>query len=251
LALLRSLNPSPVIFVHNWANLTSASFVAINKIVSYNNGAPKLRNIDYRLTIIFSYFVFLISLSNGGPVASPSTNNKYRNNLDLASKVFAEHDDFIRAVIRSQVKNEVQADDIFQDLFLSLVYNPVPKGVKNMKSYLYRAIINDVVDAVRRVETYKAQIYKYRRQPNYSINKTGPGNAIAGPGNAIAKEELDRVFALIKGRLRNNEYQAITLRYKDHYGIKDVAERMGVKCKSAREYTSRGLRKIREFLMVK
>jgi len=177
-------------------------------------------------------------------MASSTTNNEYRNNLDLASKVFAEHGDFIRAVIRSQVKNEAQADDIFQDFFLSLVYNPVPKGVKNMKSYLYRAIINDVIDAVRRVETYKAQIYKCRRQPNYSINKTGPGNA-------IAKEELDRVFALIKGRLRNNEYQAITLRYKDHYSIKDVAERMGVQCKSVKEYTSRGLRKIREFLMVK
>ncbi len=91
-------------------------------------------------------------------MASSNTNNKYRNNLDLASKVFAEHSDFIRAVIRSQVKNEAQADDIFQDFFLSLVYNPVPKGVKNMKSYLYRAIINDVVDAFRRVETYKAKI---------------------------------------------------------------------------------------------
>jgi len=90
-------------------------------------------------------------------VVSPNTNNKYRNNIDLASKVFAERGDFIRAVIRSQVKNEAQADDIFQDFFLSLVYNPVPKGVKNMKSYLYRAIIKDVVDAVRRVETYKAK----------------------------------------------------------------------------------------------
>ena len=88
-------------------------------------------------------------------MASSNTNNKYRNNLDLTSKVFAEHGDFIHVVIRSQVKNEAQADDIFQDFFLSLVYNPVPKGVKNMKSYLYRAIINDVVDAVRRVKHTK------------------------------------------------------------------------------------------------
>jgi hypothetical protein len=38
------------------ANLTSASFVAINKIISYNNGVPKLRNIDYSLTIFFRNF---------------------------------------------------------------------------------------------------------------------------------------------------------------------------------------------------
>ena len=176
----------------------------------------------------------------------PNTDSKYRNNVELASKVFAQHGDFIHAVICSKLKNKTQAEDIFQDFFLSLVYKPLPTSVRNIKSYLYRAISNDIVDAARRGEKYQAQIHKYSKQRNYSINKTGLGNAITSE-----EEELDKMFALIKGRLRDSESQAIALRYKSNYSIKEVAEKMGVKRTSVSRYISTGLRKMREFLIVK
>ncbi len=177
---------------------------------------------------------------------SLNTDSEYRDNVNLANKVFAEHGDFIHAVIRSKLKNKAQADDIFQDFFLSLVHKPLPAGVRNIKSYLYRAISNDVVDAARRAEKYQVQIHKYHKQQNYSINKTSFGNAIV-----IEEEELGKMFALIKGRLRDSESQAIALRYKNKYSIKEVAKKMGVKRTSVSRYISTGLKKMREFLVVK
>jgi len=179
-------------------------------------------------------------------VALLSTNtNMYENSVLMASELLTEHGDFIRAVIRSQVKNEDQAEDIFQDFFLSLVYKPIPKGVKNIKSYLYRAITNDIVDAVRQVERYRVRIHKYSKQLTHSINNTSSENAL------IEKEQLDKTFALIKGRLPNSESQAIFLRYRKHHSLKEVAEKMGVNDRSVSRYICVGLRKIRHFLAIK
>lgn len=174
-----------------------------------------------------------------------NTDSKNRKNVVLATKVCTDHESFIRAVIRSKLKNPAHVDDIFQNFFLSLVYKPLPEGVKNIKSYIYRAISNDVVDAARRAENYKTQIQKYRKQLNYSVNKTSFTNAIN------EEEEFDKMFALIKGRLRKSESKAISLRYGSNCSIEEVAEKMGVKRTSVSRYISTGLKKMRKFLIVK
>ena len=173
-----------------------------------------------------------------------SVQNKH-NGVAHATEIFAEYGSFIRAIIHSQVKSETQADDMFQDFFLSLVYKPVPQNVKNIKAYLYRAITNEIIDSTRRVERYRNHMHKYSKHLNSPINKRTPEDAF------ICVEETSKMFELIKGRLRNNEFQAITLRYKSQYSIKNVAKIMNVKCKSVKEYTSRGLSKIRESLKLK
>jgi len=171
--------------------------------------------------------------------------SKFRDNVGLAAEIFTEYGDFIHKVIFSQVKNKARIDDIFQDFFLSLVHKPVPQNVKNIKGYLYRAITNDIIDSFRRVERYRDHMHKYSKHLNHPINKRTPEDAF------IYVEESNKMFESIKGRLRNNEFQAITLRYKSQYNIRNVAKIMGVKCKSVREYTSRGLSKIRQSLKLK
>ena len=177
-------------------------------------------------------------------MALPDT-SKCQCDVDHAAEIFAEYGGFIRAIIHSQVKNETQADDMFQDFFLSLVCKPVPQNVKNIKGYLYRAITNDIIDSARRVERYMNHMHKYSKYLNSPINERTPEDAF------INVEETNKMFELIKGRLRNNEFQAITLRYKSYHSVKIVAKIMGVKCKSVREYTSRGLSKIRQSLKLK
>jgi len=168
-----------------------------------------------------------------------------RSNVARAAEVFSEYGDFIRAVIHYKVKNEARAVDLFQDFFLSLVSKPVPAGVQNVRSYLYRAIINDIVDATRRVEKYKTRMNKYAECLNYSINKNTPENAL------IEAEETDKMFKLIEGWLRRSEAQAISLRYRDNYNIKEVAKKMHVNNRTISRYISVGLSKIRQFLAVK
>ncbi len=162
-----------------------------------------------------------------------------------AAEIFSEYGDFIRAVIHYEVKDDARSDDLFQDFFLSLVSKPIPAGVQNVKSYLYRAIINDVVDATRRVEKYKNRVNKYANRLNYSINKNTPENAL------IETEETDKMFKLIEGRLRNSEAQVISLRYRDSYNMKEVAEKMHVNTRTVSRYISTGLSKIRQFLTEK
>ena len=171
--------------------------------------------------------------------------SKSRNNVGPAAEVFAEHGDFIHSVIYSQVKNKAQVDDIFQDFFLFLVYKPIPQNVKNIKGYLYRAITNDIIDATRRVERYSHHMHKYAEHFNHSINKRTPENAF------INVEETNKMFEVLKGRLTSSQFQAIALRYKNHYSIKKVAEKMDVKSKSVSRYISIGLRKIRQSLKLK
>lgn len=167
------------------------------------------------------------------------------SNVARAAEIFSEYGDFIRTVIHYKVKNEAWASDLFQDFFLSLVSKPIPTGVQNVRSYLYRAIINDIVDATRRVEKYKTRMNKYAECLNYSINKNNPENAL------IEVEETDKTFKLIEGWLRRSETQAISLRYRDNYNIKEVAKKMYVNNRTVSRYISAGLSKIRQFLTVK
>ena len=165
-----------------------------------------------------------------------------QNNLGTAADIVSEYSDFIRMVICSQVKNKTSVDDIFQDFFISLVSKPIPQDVKNIKSYLYRAITNDIVDTQRQLESYKEKIKKYRERCNFSINNTEPENAL------IRDEQKNKMFDLIKGRLTSSQSQAIALRYGTNYTIKEVAKEMGVKSTSVSRYICTGLRKMRQSL---
>lgn len=179
------------------------------------------------------------------PAASIKNESVLQSNVERAAEIFSEYGDFILAIIRYQVSNNSQADDLFQNFFLSLVSRPMPAGVENIKSYLYKAITNDIVDAARRVEKYKTRMYKYAECLNYSINKSGPENAL------IEIEETNKMFKLIKGRLPCSEAQAVTLRYRHNYNIKEVAKKMKVNNRTVSRYISVGLSKLRQFLTVK
>ena len=167
------------------------------------------------------------------------------DSVNMAYEMFAEHGSFIRGVIGSRVKNEAQADDIFQNLFLSLVHKPVPKGIRDVKSYLYKAIINDTVDASRRVERYQTLVHRYSEQLNFCAYIISPENALS------IREETDKVLDLIGRQLRKSEFQAITLRYSNGMNINEVAEKMSVNSGTVRRYISVGLTKVRKFLKAK
>ena len=170
---------------------------------------------------------------------------RYTENVRLASTVFADYGSFIRAVIRSQVGDQAHADDLYQDLFLALIQKPIPEDVKSIKAYLYKAIANDAVDVVRRTQTGRTLMRKYGKRPNNSINKCRPENAL------IEKEQMDRMFELIRARLPKSQTEAITLRYWHNHNTGEVAKRMGVDVRTVSRYISVGLRKIRHLLMVK
>ena len=179
-------------------------------------------------------------------MASPGRNaNSDINGVQIAASIFSEYGDFIYAVIRSKVKNDSQADDLFQDLFLSLVSRPPSGKVQNMKSYLYKAITNDLADAMRRVQKYRAQMSRYAERLTYSTSNGDPQKAL------IRMEETNKMFELIEGHLKQSEARAITFRYRNHHDTGEIAKIMNVDNRSISRYISVGLKKLRKLFTLK
>ena len=113
-------------------------------------------------------------------------------NVQRATAIFFEHCDFIRAVIRHKIKDESMAEDLFHNLFLSLVSRPVPAEVRDIKGYIYKAIINDVTDHLRYIGRYQAMTHKCADYNKLTVNNRLPEDAL------MEKEQTDRMIELIK-----------------------------------------------------
>ncbi len=162
----------------------------------------------------------------------------------LAAEIFDEHGDFIRAVIRFQVHHRSEEEDLFQEFFLALIHKPVPVGVQNIRSYLYRAVINHIVDSARRRKNYYRAVKKYGKHSRISINKQRVGNAFI----ADDTEEKNAKIACFARHLQEREAQAFVLRYRDNRSIREIAATMGVNARTVSRYLSESIRKLRQTL---
>ena len=165
------------------------------------------------------------------------------NNIGLAMKVFEEHGDFIRRIIRFHVKNETEAEDLFQDFFLLLVSKPIPEEVQNVRGFINRVVSDKAKDVSRKIGRYQGRIRRYAERRKRII-ENGPENIV------IEAEEAKKMFELIWRRLPPKEARAVTLRYMNSCDIGEVAEEMGIKQRSVSRYVSAGLKKVRQVLGV-
>jgi RNA polymerase sigma factor (sigma-70 family) len=170
--------------------------------------------------------------------------DKRRLKAATAAKVFLDHKDFIRRVIFFHIHDEDQADDLFQDFFLSFVFRPLPGDIQDIESYLYKAITCDIIDAIRRIENYRNSIHEYGKRSNCLRCQKTPEEAV------LKMEETSRILDLIDKRLPRTEAQAVYLQYRDSHNAKEIAERMGVGAATVRGYVSEGLSRIRRLLTV-
>ena len=181
----------------------------------------------------------------GRPVVTGSQRNEWLGGdaVRAAAEVFNAHDGFIRAVIRFQTHNQTEEDDLFQEFFLALIRKPLPANVQSIKSYLYRAIVNHVLDSVRRRENYRRLMREYVEETGIPINNCPTGNVFIEDA-----EEKDAVIAYFARYLQEREAQAFVLRYGDNFSIGEIAARMGVNVRTVSRYLSDGLRRLRKIL---
>jgi RNA polymerase sigma factor (sigma-70 family) len=173
---------------------------------------------------------------------SPANINKkceVLSKVDCTQKVFEEHGDFIRLVIRFNVRNEALCEDLFQDLLLFLISKPIPEDVQNVRGFLYRMISDRIKDTFRRIAHYHERIHRYAEHHAHIIEHQ-PENRL------IEAEETKKMFDLIGKKLPSKEALAVTLRYKKSYDTTKIAEKMGIKPRSVSRYVSVGIKKIRQ-----
>jgi RNA polymerase sigma factor (sigma-70 family) len=164
--------------------------------------------------------------------------------VSAASALFCEYGAFIRAAIRFQARNEFREDDLFQQLFLSLVHRPVPADVNNVKSYLYRAIANDIVDSARREARQRKYFEKLAEEFRNSIHKQVAVNAFTGV------DDGDGVFTCLTRQLPRREAEAVMLRYQEDRSIPEIASMMGVDRRTVSHYLAAALRQLRRICAI-
>ncbi|MHC4155558.1 MAG: RNA polymerase sigma factor [Planctomycetota bacterium] len=165
-----------------------------------------------------------------------------RKNVRHAAEIFDRYGEEVEALIRFQVQDESSIDDIFQNLFLSLVNNPIPPGISNVKGYLYRAVTHDIIDSMRRARNYQSQASKIAERRQYVTLEDSPESTV------IEVEQLDQLSELIKERLPRCEAEAVVLTCIDELDAGEAARRMGVNRRTVSRYKCIGLRKIRRYL---
>jgi RNA polymerase sigma factor (sigma-70 family) len=164
-----------------------------------------------------------------------------QHRIELARRLFVAQGEFIYSVIRHITSNNEYVEDLFHDVFLFFVAKPVPDDVLNIRSYLYRVILDKVIDWQRSHTRYQVKIRRY-----YNEMKSKQSDML--DKEAGCSEDAKKIFSLIEEHLSKTESKAITLRYKKQYAIEEVAGEMNIKPRSAGRYISVGLKKIRRLL---
>jgi len=160
----------------------------------------------------------------------------------MAAEIFDRYGDEIRAIIHFNVKDKSKADDIFQNFFISIVRKPIPPEIQDIKTYLYRAVTNDVIDVSRHKKCHQDHIKKYAECCKSVIITEDPQNI------AIRMEDTKRMFQLIESRLPKREAEVVLQRYGQGLSNKDTAKRLQVDKKNVSRYLSVALKKMREFI---
>ncbi|MHC4843815.1 MAG: RNA polymerase sigma factor [Planctomycetota bacterium] len=164
--------------------------------------------------------------------------NACSKNMNSAKKIFSEYGDFIYGVIRFNIRNEFEAEDVYHDIFLHLISKPLPKDIRNMKCFLYKVVSDRIKDAMRKIDRYNRRIQRYA-QNSIRYDTAEPEDPV------IDREETEKMFSLMQKNLSPKEAKAITLRYIKDDKISSVAEKMGIQKRSVSRYISVGLKKVR------
>lgn len=163
-------------------------------------------------------------------------------NFERAARLFREHEAFIRSVIRFALRNPSEADDFFQELFLSFALKPPAEEIKSPRGFLYRLIME------RAIDWHRAQGRRSRKLQQMRLEiDPKPEHK---PVEAIVSqtEEVGLLFDRIREHLKKNEARAILYRFQLDYTLEETAEKMGLKPKTVIRYICIGLKKIRELV---
>jgi len=160
--------------------------------------------------------------------------------VELATQIFAEYGSAIRTMIRQRVTHQEEEDEVYQNLYLSLVCSPPPQPLTNVLAYLNTVIRNDIIDAVRQRRTRQEVVSRY------AMSRVRDEVEEAPDGRVTQAEEVQRIRDLVGKLLPAREAMAVTERYIYGHSTTDIALHMQVKERTVSRYACVGIRRIRE-----
>jgi RNA polymerase sigma factor (sigma-70 family) len=160
--------------------------------------------------------------------------------VDLATRIFAEQGSAIRSMIRQHVTNQEEEDEVYQNLYLSLVCSPPPEVLTNVMAYLNTVIRNDVIDAVRQRKSRQQMVSKYAMSQPWDEVEDAPDDRVT------QAEQVQRITSLVGKLLPAHEARAVIERYVYGHSMTDIASHLRVKERTVSRYACVGIRRIRE-----
>jgi len=159
--------------------------------------------------------------------------------VGLASEIFEEYSDLIKGAIYSNINDYSKVDDVYQDLFLSLVHRPVPEHVDNVRAYLYRAVRHDIIDLAKKRCIYNKHLCKYSELMRPLSKGRTPLDHVS------ETEEFENFFAELEKYLSPHEAEAIEQIFRHGRAVSESAEYLGISRRSVSRYKCVALRKLR------
>ena len=160
--------------------------------------------------------------------------------VELAARILAEHGPAIRAIIRRYTRDADEQDDVYQNLYLTLVRSATTCPSTNILAYLDTVIRNDVIDAVRRRKTHEQVLSRYVDRITSRVN-------LNPEQQAIREEQLQQVHACVQA-LPRHEARAVVERFAHDRDTGETAKQMHVKDRTVSRYLCLGLRRVRKAL---
>lgn len=161
--------------------------------------------------------------------------------LGHAEQIYRHYGDFIYRAIRCRVASDIEADDIFQQFFLSLMQHPIPESITNVESYLNRAVNNDVLDQMRKEKRYRARLYRQCACAREC--------RVDDPSELASRAEYaEKMLNLLRTCLPFHESNTIIKRYYKGQDIREISAELGANRRSISRYLCTGLQKIRHLL---
>jgi len=168
------------------------------------------------------------------------------DDMQNVSEIFAEHGDFLMCILKSKFSPQMDMDleDLFQDLFVSLAERPVSSDIKCVKSYLFRAINNDIKDQYRKARTYRSHKCSYQH-----FRKREHRSKLEDPANQIEyKDLLQHIEMKISRHLPEHEANTVTQKLLLGNSVTEGSDNLNIQKRSYSRYLCTGLKRLRKLL---
>jgi RNA polymerase sigma factor (sigma-70 family) len=162
-----------------------------------------------------------------------------KERVELASEIIRRYDSSIRALIRSYVRNDHDADDIYQNVFLSLIRVP-PTSFTFLTAYLRQIVRNHAADLARRAES------RARFASDYvSGHREEPVSA--DPANILIEAEQMRVVKeFFESVLPSHQAKVLMERCGRGNNTQETAQRLGLKRRTVSRYYCMAVKRVRQ-----
>ncbi len=159
--------------------------------------------------------------------------------IALASAIMGEYDSTIRAFIRCYVHNEHDMDDVYQNVFLSLVRTP-PTNQTFLVAYLRQVIRNHATDMARRAASHTRLLSDYAEYQEGEPISTDPATQL------IEAEQLGRTREFLESVLPSHMANVVTERCGRGNSTCETAHKLGLKPRTVSHYYCVAVKRMRE-----